>query len=811
MPSDANKSKLIGKMSLRAQKSPEIEVTWRGFLHAIFGTLADVIALVHSRPGDPKQSGGWYGRDAADVDEYCSPRANNYFNISTYPLGTTSAKKDAVVAVHALVLDDIGTKSQIPLVGPTYAIETSQGNSQYAYVFDAPLEDLDEFDQLQDLIVGAGYGDAGAKGAARWVRMPGSINGKTDHVDEDGNPFKVRLTIWNPEKRFSPADLIEQFGIKPALVAPAAKAAPQPVVSDVYMPQAAENPVVTALKAAGLYKHALGNGAHAITCPWCSEHTDQVDDGACFFEPSAAYPLGGSKCHHGHCTHRKLKDTLEYLGLSRRDVRNRPCIRVTPGELPGMVEGAELVLAQTGEFYQLNGKIVRIIRSADGKFAIRPQGDSELTLALASVAEWEYFKERDGKWARGNPHKETVRLLEQLDLYRHLPVLKAMAWQPVLDDDGKLLFAPGYDANSGLFLAFDPGAYDLPEPTMENAGLALAALFGLLSEFHFATERDRATALAAIFTAVLRPGLGRCPAFHVNAPSPGSGKSYLCEVVVEFASPTQPAKISYPTRDEEASKVILAVLLHAPAVVEFDDMASDWKSFGAMNRMLTSASMTERVLGASATATVSTDVLVLGSGNNVGPRDDLLRRVCVIDLDARNESPSTLAYRGNPVATVTANREAYITHVLTIVRAFQGAGCPSQGLTTIASYSGRWTTFCREPLVWLGLDDPARGLIEQQKTDENRPILSNLLKAWHAKFRDRPVMVREFRDELAGPLVDAIDDLPFMQGAPFNPGKFGWYLKRNANRLVDGLRLERADHAERTAWRVVPLSQRDIV
>jgi hypothetical protein len=227
--------------------------------------------------------------------------------------------------------------------------------------------------------------------------------------------------------------------------------------------------------------------------------------------------------------------------------------------------------------------------------------------------------------------------------------------------------------------------------------------------------------------------------------------------------------------------------------------------------MLTSASMTERILGSSATATVTTDVLVLGSGNNVGPRDDLLRRVCVIDLDARDESPSTLAYKGNPVAMITANREACITRVLTIVRAFQAAGCPSQGLTPIASYSGRWSTFCREPLVWLGTEDAARGLIEQQKTDESRPILSNLLKAWHARFRDRSVMVRQFREEMEGALADAIDDLPFMQGAPFNPGKFGWYLKRNANRLVDGLRLERADHSERTAWRVVPLSPRDDV
>ena len=37
---------------------------------------------------------------------------------------------------------------------------------------------------------------------------------------------------------------------------------------DVLTPKAAENPVVAALKARGLYKTPLGSGKHDITCPW---------------------------------------------------------------------------------------------------------------------------------------------------------------------------------------------------------------------------------------------------------------------------------------------------------------------------------------------------------------------------------------------------------------------------------------------------------------------------------------------------------------------------------------------------------------
>lgn len=56
-----------------------------------------------------------------------------------------------------------------------------------------------------------------------------------------------------------------------------------------------ENPVVAALKAAGLYKTPLGSGKHNITCPWVTEHTDELGDGSAYFEPDELYPAGGSQ------------------------------------------------------------------------------------------------------------------------------------------------------------------------------------------------------------------------------------------------------------------------------------------------------------------------------------------------------------------------------------------------------------------------------------------------------------------------------------------------------------------------------------
>jgi hypothetical protein len=89
-----------------------------------------------------------------------------------------------------------------------------------------------------------------------------------------------------------------------------------------------------------------------------------------------------------------------------------------------------------------------------------------------------------------------------------------------------------------------------------------------------------------------------------------------------------------------------------PGVIEFDDMDSDWIPHGTIKRMLTADKITDRILGYSKTATVSTRTLFLGSGNNVGPIRDLLRRVLTIHVDPRVATPATMTYQGSPVSKV---------------------------------------------------------------------------------------------------------------------------------------------------------------
>lgn len=802
-----------------ATPSTSFTPTNAAFIDAIFTDLPESAQpIITAKVGDP-QVGVWIAKSAAEVGVICTAERNTYVNCASFRLGddgSLAARKDQAVAYHALVLDDVGTKIDRALLGdirPTWELETSPGNFQIGFKLNRPLQDAKEVEELQRRIAAAGLTDKGALGMVRWVRLPVGINGKPGYR-KDGKPFSCRLHAWHPEVTYAASDLAD-------VLAPKATAAEQPVRvaskvtsrkasgsrvdGSVFRPRASENPVLAAFKEKGLYKREITPGKHEVTCPWLDEHTDQLDTGAAYFEPDAEHPNGGFCCQHSHKDQYHIGQVLEHFDLSGSQARNKPLIRTVQGEMKGIFDAAVGVLAQQGDLYHAGGVIVKATYDQMiGDWRAAPLSESELTLLLAVACDWERFDKRSGSWERCDPPQRHVNMIYKAQSFDCLPLLKGLARQPYYREDGQLVVTPGYDPVSQRLSVFDATKFPEVAKTEAAAQQSLAELRELLSEFRFADPVDEAAALSAILTAATRPALELAPAFHVKAPSSGSGKSYLCEVISLFAGPGSPARMSYPKTTEEATKSIIAALLTAPAVIEFDDMDTDWLPHGAINRMLTSRTITDRVLGFSKTATVSTTALILGSGNNVGPISDLARRVVTINLNTRSATPGTIEYKGNPAAALRAKRERYVMAALSIIEAWRAAGSPKQSLPSIASYGGKWNDYCRQALVWLGLPDPASSLIAQMQHDPDLEQLEVLLTEWHARFGDKPVTLRRLVDDFnAENLQEALMDLPVVERGSINRSKLGWYFKRKMHRIVAGLMLVKAESGERNAWKVV--------
>ena len=669
-------------------------------------------------------------------------------------------------------------------------------------------------------IIAAGLCDPGANGpTARLARLPVAINGKYD------GPFQCRLAEWRPDLRYSVETIVEGLQIE---MAPAGRpkrqkrnaipAAETPESAndndDVYLAAPSENPVIAELKKRALYKMPLGSGKHDITCPWVHEHTDALDTGAAYFEPDDLYPRGGFCCQHSHGHKYKVGALLEFLSVSVVAAKMKATIKVSGGEIHRIVDRAEQELARSGKYYQRGGLIASIsVDPGSNESQIIQTAKPALARALSCVEVWQRFDKRAAEWIMIDPPDRHCGVLFDAQHYPHLPLLIGIARQPYLRDNGQIVSTAGYDAGSGMFGVFDARRFSIPDnPGKVEAAAALGRLSVLLSEFAFAAECDRAAALALLLTAAIRPALPHAPMFHVRAPVQGSGKSFLCKITTAIASPAPASPVSFPDNEEECGKLLLAMLLKSPAVIEFDDMSTDLLPFDKLKTAITEESISGRILGVSKDATVSTRTLFLSSGNNVGPVKDMCRRVLTINIDPLCATPATRRFkRPNLLNEVRRDRGKYVTDALVIVKAWILAGRPESDVPPLASF-GDWSGYCRHSLIWLGLPDPVTTLFAQMSDDPDAELLGRLMKEWAGAFGAAAVGVR---DLVARADFDKVTELSHVvreiaeeRGSIINRSRLGWWIKRHEGRFVENRRIipDRAAGGNAKVWRIVSVS-----
>lgn len=789
------------------------------FLAAVHHTLPEGARPgVASFPGNPNKppKGAWLTHPAGGK---LPDEANNYFTLSSYYndlSGDFKRTKNTFAALSAIFLDDVGTKVDADRVTlePSWRIETSPGNFQLGYILSEPLVDAPTADRLMNAVIAAGLCDKGAGGpTARLVRLPVGYNGKADP------PFTCRLVAWDPQRRFSVDELVAGFGLElPAAGRPKRDRPPatpifRPVAGDdVYHPAPDSNPVIAALQAKGLYKQPQGNGRHDVTCPWLTEHTGGVDGGTTYYEPDDGFPMGGFKCFHSHGDRLHIRDLLAWLQVPIKDAKMKPTLRVIAGDMHRIVDRAEHLLAATGLYYQAAGLVAQVITDpATLETAIQPVTAPALVRALSRVAMWERYDGRAEDFVTCDPPARHCAVLYDASDYPHLPVLRGIARQPHLRDDGTLVSHAGYDGLTGRFGVFNARLFQVPaKPTRADAQQALTVLEDLVCEVAFADPNiDKATAISAMLAAAVRPSLPTCPGYLCKAHQIGSGKSFLNRIITTLATAQNAPGVAFTADSDEMKKLLIAMLLKSPAVVNFDDLNGDIVPSESLKTCLSEEYIGGRLLGLSKDVTCATRALFLFSGNNVEPVRDMARRIVTIHIDPKTEKPTERHFqRPHAEAHARRDRARYVSAALTIVRAWLEAGSPVTTVKPVASY-GRWSDWCRQPLLWLGMDDPATRLFEQLTLDPDHELLGRMLRGWHGAHGHKPMLVREvLSDHPQEDFNEAIRDIAEDKGGEINRNRLGWWIKKHAGRVVSGLRFERSDSTRGgAAWQAVQVSQ----
>lgn len=252
---------------------------------------------------------------------------NGYLTVGAFTQsedGTFRRRKGNCSAGLALMIDDVGTKvprEAVAGVPPSARVETSPGNEQWWYIFEAPERDTVRFDALiRAFIDGRLLGkDPGMAGVTRVGRLPGFQNCKPEY-----GGWEVRLLELN-ERRFTVDTLVALFGLE--LIGrreppPWARMIPLNAEERLEAFNAAER----WLEQRGMFKSADYDrgGWREIHCPWVEEHTGGIDNGAAIREPDLDNGYNGAfKCHHGSHQNHGWRELTEWIAeMSAAELEN---------------------------------------------------------------------------------------------------------------------------------------------------------------------------------------------------------------------------------------------------------------------------------------------------------------------------------------------------------------------------------------------------------------------------------------------------------------------------------------------------------
>ena len=413
----------------------------------------------------------------------------------------------------------------------------------------------------------------------------------------------------------------------------------------------------------------------------------------------------------------------------------------------------------------------------------------------------------DGR-ARANvtvtPPGWIVRTLRQRPGRLRLPVLTGLVNAPTMRANGSILNSPGYDGATGLL--YDSQGVEFPRiadrPTRDEARAAMALLDDLISTFPFVSKIDRSVALSAILTALVRRSLPTAPMHAFTSPVAGSGKSMLVDIASIVATGHE-APVLGPGQDEgELEKRLGAVLLAGDAIVTLDNCERPL-SGELLCKMLSQTRVKPRILGQSQTPELTAGAFVAATGNNLVLVGDLTRRALLCRLDPKCERPETRVFERNALALARTDRPRYVVAVLTILRAFHVAGCPTSA-NRLGSFED-WSDLIRGALLWLGYPDPVKSMEAVRKADPRRADLANVAAQWRAAIglTERVTVADVIR--AAGARAELREALLAVAGerGAINNRRLGKWFAEIAGRIVDDSRFEQCGQRQGVAlWQL---------
>jgi putative DNA primase/helicase len=410
------------------------------------------------------------------------------------------------------------------------------------------------------------------------------------------------------------------------------------------------------------------------------------------------------------------------------------------------------------------------------------------------------------------PHRVCATILARQH-WPEVPRLHAVIGHPTIDPDGRILADPGYDRQTGIYLATE---HSLPPRKTGKLGRAAVQeayshLVEHFGSFAFRAKTDRDAFLALLLTGLVRPFLPAAPMGAISSPAPGTGKTLAAECIGVTLTGCRPSVMAIGKDEAETEKRIGGALMAGDPFLLVDNINRPVGAEDLLNQLATSPSVRIRPLGGSGLVTVPTTATVVLTGNNLSIIGDLKRRVLPITLDAGVERPEERAFPRDILADTLARRWDLIAAAITIIGGYIAAGRPTVDAKPYGSF-GVWDQMVRRPLIWAGADDPLAGVEQLRSGDPDLEEMRLLFASWYAEFSDSATTTAKVIEVGMRASFGGVYDRPELHDAlnlacseKINGRRLGGWLRRHRDRIIDGMQLRQVDAAGSlnvSKWRI---------
>ena len=393
-----------------------------------------------------------------------------------------------------------------------------------------------------------------------------------------------------------------------------------------------------------------------------------------------------------------------------------------------------------------SGSLVRIRKDVGSPLRIEEFNKDSMNGFLFHHADW--FRESQYGLTDTKPPKEIVAdILVNPD--PELPQLDQVASTPFFGQNGNLIVENGYHAKDRTWLELRE---DLKETTIpekissEDIKNAISLIMDdLLVDFPFVTQADRANVMGAFILPFVRHMIdGPTPLHMFEAPTPGSGKTMMANLISIIANGHLIAAQTIPVNEEEIRKKITAMLRRSPPIILLDNAPQRWKlDSESLSSVLTTTEWTDRLLGVSNDIHVQNKAMWIATANNPRTSMEIASRMIRIRIDPKVEQPwERDGFKHEEILIWTAkNRRRLVEALLIII---------SNWIRSGKQYTGKklgrfenWNIVIGGILQVAGIDEFLDNRKEvYAQADDDTQMWREFVEQWWSEFASEPVTTK---------------------------------------------------------------------